>query len=103
MSPEWDEAERASNIAKHGVDFSAIEAFEWESALVRADTRLNYGEVRLAAIGLIGNRFHVLIYTVERRAVRVISLRSANRKEIRAYVDEIAPKEPSETVPLADG
>lgn len=91
MPIEWDEAKRASNIAKHGLDFAAIEAFEWDSALVRADVRFSYGEVRLTAIGLIGNRFHVVVFTVERRAVRVISLRRANRKEIENYVSEVAP------------
>jgi len=41
-------------VAKHGVFFAAAADFEWESALVRADTRRNYGEPRFTAIGLIG-------------------------------------------------
>jgi uncharacterized protein len=36
---EWDEAKRQKNLAKHGVDFPAIESFEWEGAPVRQDMR----------------------------------------------------------------
>ena len=36
----------------------------------------------------IGSRLHVLVFTVERRAVRVISLRKANGKEIDRYEQE---------------
>jgi uncharacterized DUF497 family protein len=31
---EWDEAKRAVNLAKHGVDFARIWDFEWHSALI---------------------------------------------------------------------
>lgn len=84
----WDETKRRSNLAKHGVDFAAVSRFDWTQALVRADVRFSYGEVRLVALAPIGPRLHVLVYTVERRAVRVISLRPAGRKEVRDYATE---------------
>ena len=34
---EWDEAKRRSNISKHGVDFTAMNAFEWEVAEITPD------------------------------------------------------------------
>jgi uncharacterized protein len=61
---------------------------DWSAALVRGDTRHDYGEVRLTAMAPIGSRLHVLVFTVERRAVRVISLRKANGKEIDRYEQE---------------
>jgi uncharacterized protein len=92
MPFEWDEAKRAGNAAKHGLDLALAEQFEWEEALVRADVRFDYGEIRLVAIGpmqTISDRLFVIVFTVERRTVRVISLRRANNREIRRYEQEI--------------
>jgi uncharacterized protein len=46
--------------------------------------------VRLNALARIGDRIHHLTFTVERRAVRVVSLRPANRKEVLRYATEAA-------------
>lgn len=90
---DWDEAKRAGNIGKHGIDFARVEQFGWEQALVRADVRLDYGEVRLIAIGSLEDepeRLFSLAFTIERRAVRVISFRRASNREIRTYEAETA-------------
>ncbi len=84
----WNPAKRASNIAKHGVDFAAVEGFEWETATVAADTRQHYGEVRLGAVGVIGTRVNVLLFTLRRPVVWVISLRKANMKEATRYATD---------------
>jgi uncharacterized DUF497 family protein len=60
------------------------------AALVRADVRSDYPEPRMVAIGPIGLRPHVLVFSVETRSVRVISLRKANQKEFDRYVIEAA-------------
>lgn len=85
----WTPAKNAGNIAKHGIDFAEVEGFEWETALVRADTREHYGEVRLNALGVIGDRLHMLIYTLRRNTTWIISLRRASRKEERFYASEV--------------
>jgi hypothetical protein len=43
---EWDEAKRAANLAKHGIDF--VDALEMFAApmFVRSDERKDYGEPR---------------------------------------------------------
>lgn len=41
---ELNEAKRQSNAQKHGADFAAVEAFDWECALVERSDR--GGEVR---------------------------------------------------------
>jgi uncharacterized DUF497 family protein len=61
--------------------------FEWETAVVREDTRKQYAEQRLDAIGLIGDRLHVMVYCLRGDAVRVISLRKANLREVKRYVE----------------
>lgn len=65
------------------MDFASVEQFEWPQAMIQADTRHN--EVRLIATAPIAGRLHVLVCTIERRVVWVISLRRANLKEIRNY------------------
>ena len=80
---EWDRAKRLSNVAKHGIDFDSVRDFEWSTAqAVRSDRS---GEVRYSAIGYIGPRLHVLIYTVRDGARRIISLRKANKREEANY------------------
>ena len=82
---EWDDAKRQANRVKHGVDFDAIGAFDWESALVSPDAR--QGEPRWIATGYIGNRLHVAVYAMRGVRRRVISLRRANAREVRRYAE----------------
>ena len=83
MEYEWDEAKRRSNLEKHGVDFSAIEAFEWGSAVIQPSYR--GGELRYTATGFIGSRLHYLVYTMRGDNRRIISLRKTNSRDRRRY------------------
>ncbi|MHB1351552.1 MAG: BrnT family toxin [Desulfobulbaceae bacterium] len=85
MQYEWNEGKRAANLAKHGVDFLEAERFEWSSAIEAKDDRFRYGEDRWIALGLIGKRLHVLIYTRRKAIIRIISLRRANKRESEYY------------------
>ena len=85
MRYEWDEGKRAANFAKHGIDFCEAEHFDWQTALEARDTRFDYGEERWIALGMLGRRLHVLIYTIRQDALRLISLRRANPREKRYY------------------
>lgn len=82
---EWDEPKRLSNLEKHEIDFSTVEYFEWNSAVVVPSNR--QGERRFAATGYIGNRLFTVIYTMRGDLIRVISMRKASRKEIRDYAE----------------
>lgn len=62
--------------------------FDFESAFYQEDTRKNYGEARYAALGYLSGRLHVLIFTPIDDGVRVISLRKANKREVRRYEQE---------------
>lgn len=85
MTYEWDEQKRQANSVKHGVDFSLVEEFDWETAIDNEDDRKNYGEPRRVAMGLIDHRLHVLTYTYRRQTIRIISLRKANDRERTYY------------------
>ena len=80
---EWDEGKRRSNLDKHGVDFTAIESFDWETALVGRSDR--HGEVRFVAIGYIKDRLHQVVFTERGEVTRIISLRRASLRERRSY------------------
>ena len=80
---EWDETKRESNIRKHGVDFRAMSAFEWDAAQEVFDDR--HEEPRWIATGYIGHQLHVVVYTTRGDNVRLISLREAQPRESRHY------------------
>ena len=84
---DWDPAKCARSIAERGIDFALVRDFNWDTAVVIADTRRDYGEPRLRALGSIGNRLHVLVYTPRGELVWVISLRKANARERKAYAE----------------
>lgn len=91
MEIEFDPAKDESNITKHGVSLQAAEEFDWNTAFEREDDRFDYGEVRFVAIGLIGDRLHVLVFTNGSHddAVRAISLRPAEKHETRFYYGKV--------------
>jgi uncharacterized DUF497 family protein len=82
----FDSRKDESNFAKHGLSLALAAELEWEEALVWLDERREYGEMRMIALA---PRSTILYYVafVDRGAVRrVISLRRANRREVKHYV-----------------
>ena len=91
MQIEFDPAKDRANVTKHGMSLRTAERFDWDTALEREDDRFDYGEVRFVALGLIGDRLHVLVFaegSVE-NAVRAISLRFAEKHEARFYYGQV--------------
>ena len=91
MNVTFDPAKDAANLAKHGVSLTEAAGFEWGTAVVWPDTRRDYGEARMVALGYIGLRIMVLVFVdrppeqpTERR---VISLRKANSREVKRYAE----------------
>ena len=84
---EFDRAKNEANLAKHGVPLVAALKFDWSAALEREDDRFDYGEARFVAIGFIGDHLFVLVFAEGSHddAIRVISLRSAEKHEVRYY------------------
>ncbi|MEM6848996.1 MAG: BrnT family toxin [Pseudomonadota bacterium] len=81
----WDPAKSARNIQERKLPFDLVADFGWDTALVVEDTRYDYGEERMRAIGLIGDRLFVVVYTDRADARWVISFRKANDREVRLY------------------
>ena len=51
MNVTFDQAKDAANLAKHGVSLTEAAGFEWGTAVVWPDTRRDYGEARMVALG----------------------------------------------------
>jgi uncharacterized DUF497 family protein len=83
MGYEWDEEKRRANREKHGVDFSNIEGFDWATSTVSQDNR--HEEQRFIAMGRVGTRLHVVVFTRRGVDIRIISFRRANSRERRDY------------------
>ena len=87
MDYEFDSVKDESNMDKHGLSLAAAGGFEWENAVVHEDARKQYAEPRFTATGYIGDRLHVMVFCLRVEAVRVISLRRANPREVRSYAE----------------
>ena len=84
----FDPAKSDRNIARRGISFEVAEQFEWDTALLAEDLRKEYGERRFQALGFIAGRLHAMVFTPRAGKVHVISLRKANRREVRRYEAE---------------
>ncbi|WAP67112.1 BrnT family toxin [Jiella pelagia] len=82
VSFEWDPAKAEANVAAGRPPFTDVHRFDFATAAIFRDERRNYGEVRKIAIGIVGERHHVLVYTERAGRVRVISFRKANQREV---------------------
>ncbi len=88
MQITYDPAKDARNVEERGLPFAQVRDFEWSTALIVEDDRFDYGECRYRAMGYIGDRLHVVVFTPRGEAVHVISFRKANKREVKSYDQE---------------
>jgi uncharacterized protein len=91
MPVTFDLAKSERNVVERGIPFELANDFDWSTALLAEDTRRDYGERRFQAVGFIGERLHVLVFTPRDQAVHVISLRRANERERNRYAAQTQP------------
>jgi uncharacterized protein len=89
MKFEWDEEKAHRNVLKHGISFDqAITAFDDPFALIAPDEKHSIaGEIREWLIGESDDGVLVVVFTRRwsGQAYRLISARSANRRERKRY------------------
>ncbi len=91
MRFEWDPAKRIANVRLHGVDFELAARIFEGPVLERHDDRLDYGENRWIAIGMV-NAIELTVYYTDRAAARrIISARKANSDERDAFYRAVFP------------
>ena len=67
------------------VTLDLAESLDWARALIWEDTRKDYGERRYCVLGCIEDRLHSVVFTPREGKPRVISLRKANKREVKRY------------------
>jgi len=81
MQITYDPAKNARNIIERGLSFERVVEIDFNNALIWADTRKDYGEIRYIALCYLDARLHVLCFTETSDTIRVISFRKANVRE----------------------
>lgn len=85
---EFDANKNDTNIRDRGLSFERVANFDFETAVFRQDTRRDYGEIRLRALGYLDGRIHALVFAEAATGIRVISFRRANKREVLMYEQE---------------
>ena len=85
MKTEYDARKDATNQAKHGVSLALASAIHWADVLCFVDDRADYGEVREVGYAVIAQRLYVVVFVQRGDTMRIISLRKANKREIKHY------------------
>ncbi len=89
MRIEFDPAKDVANKAKHGVSLALAIELDWEAALVWIDNRFEYGELRVIALAPKTEILYYVAFVERGEMRRIISLRRANRREVKHYVQNI--------------
>ena len=77
------------NLAKHGLSLSFAEELIWEEAYVWVDPRYAYDELRMIGLVPEGNTLYFVAFVDRGDVRRTISLRLAERREVKKYVENI--------------
>lgn len=85
MAITFDPAKRDKTLQERGLDFADAEAVIENLTLQWVDDRYDYGEERIAAIGLLNDRMVVVVWTERGDDRHIISMRHAHDKELRRF------------------
>lgn len=97
MRFDWDDRKSDRNLEDRGFDFEFTTQVFDGCTLEREDTRRDYGERRVIAIGMAQDITLTVVYTDRAEAGgevvrRIISARVSHRHEREAYKNAISPK-----------
>ncbi len=89
MRIEFDPAKDSANQTKHGVSLALAGELDWEAALVWIDDRFENDEWRMIALAPKTGTLYYVAFVDRGEVRRIISLRRANRREVKHYVQSI--------------
>ena len=89
MEIEFDPVKDMANQTKHGVSLSMAGELNWEAALVWVDDRFEYNETRIIALAPKTEMLYYVAFVERGEIRRIISLRRANRREVKFYVENL--------------
>jgi uncharacterized DUF497 family protein len=90
MRYTWDPDKERRNVEKHGISFDTAARIFEDAVVEDIDSRFDYEEERVQALGVVDNRVIVVVYTErENDEIRIISARRATAKETRRFFEEL--------------
>ncbi len=87
MRIEFDPTKDASNQLKHGISLAMAAELDWDAAWVWVDDRFDYNEMRMIALAPKTEILYYVAFVNRGDVRRIISLRRANRREVKHYVN----------------
>ena len=87
MRIEFDATKDASNQLKHGLSLTMAAELDWDAAWVWVDGRFEYNEIRMIALAPKTEILYCVAFVDRGDVRRIISLRRANRREVKHYVE----------------
>lgn len=85
---DWDAQKSKSNFIKHGIDFGDVVQVFNRPHLTKEDKRQDYGERRWITLGKLNDTAVVVVFTVRKNVIRIISARKANKNERSVYYEK---------------
>ena len=82
---DFDLSKDATNRSKHGISLHRAADVDPATVMIERDLRRDYGEERFRLTGVLDKRLHVMIVAPRGDAMRIISLRRANAREVRRH------------------
>lgn len=86
MRIEFDPAKDSANRTKHGISLTLASELDWDAALVWIDDRFETDELRMIALAPKTGILYYVAFVDRGEVRRIISLRRANRREVKHYV-----------------
>jgi uncharacterized DUF497 family protein len=84
MEFEYDETKSRANLAKHGIDFAAVQVLWDDPRFVEVPARTE-GEPRSLVLGEINGKMWSAVVTERGGRIRIISARRSRPQEVRIY------------------
>ena len=84
MEFEFDPAKSASNLRKHGIDFTTVQEL-WQDVMRVEVPARTVDEPRWLVIGQIGGKHWSVVVTYREQLARIISARRSRKEEVALY------------------
>ena len=89
MQFDFDPNKDRLNLEKHGLSLGLAERLDWDAALLWIDDRQDYRETRVLALAPNTATLYYVAFVDRAEVRRIISLRRANRREVKRYVQAL--------------
>jgi uncharacterized DUF497 family protein len=93
---DFDPNKDRLNLEKHGLSLSLARELDWDAALLWIDERQDYRETRILSLAPKTEILYCVAFVDRADVRRIISLRRANRREVRRYVQALEEADDSD-------